>query len=158
MGGVDRGDQHRLMGVGFANVSQFKKWYKKAFMGPCNFSLSNAFTAWNLAINCDTRRGRGDCSTMKRLLKWEFYSVAAEEMTTYFDDNENIDLVQRSVGRAQMYTTSPVTKDDKLKNPTCMICSVEESIKKICVLKTRMVGDLREGKSIFRIVMIHTVI
>ena len=100
MGGVDRGDQHRLMGVGFANVSQFKKWYKKAFMVPCNFSLSNTFTAWNLAINCDTRRGRGDCSTMKRLLKWEFYSVAAEEMTTYFDDNENIDLVQRSVGRA----------------------------------------------------------
>ena len=26
IGGVDRGDQHRVMGAGFANVSHFKKW------------------------------------------------------------------------------------------------------------------------------------
>ena len=29
MGGVDRGDQHRVMGAGFANVAHFKKWYKR---------------------------------------------------------------------------------------------------------------------------------
>ena len=26
MGGVDRGNQHRVMGAGFANVAHFKKW------------------------------------------------------------------------------------------------------------------------------------
>ena len=51
MGGVDRGDQHRLMGAEFKNVSHFKKWYKKIFMRLCNLSLVNTFTAWNLAIN-----------------------------------------------------------------------------------------------------------
>ena len=29
MGGVDRGDQHRIMGAGFSNVAHFKKMYKK---------------------------------------------------------------------------------------------------------------------------------
>ena len=48
MGGVDRGDQHRVMGAGFANVAHFKKWYKKAFLGICDFSLLQAFTVWNI--------------------------------------------------------------------------------------------------------------
>ena len=50
MGGVDRSDQHRVMGAGFANVAHFKKWYKKAFLGICDFSLLQAFTAWNLGV------------------------------------------------------------------------------------------------------------
>ena len=33
MGGVDRGDQHRVMEAGFLNVVHFKKWYIKAFLG-----------------------------------------------------------------------------------------------------------------------------
>ena len=31
MDGVDRGDQHRVVGAGFANVAHFKKWYKRHF-------------------------------------------------------------------------------------------------------------------------------
>ena len=56
-------------------------------MGLCDFSLLNAFTTWGLAVSCDARRGRGDFSTMKRLLTLGFYSVAAEEIMTYADDN-----------------------------------------------------------------------
>ena len=33
MGDVDRGDQHRVMGAGFSDVTHFKKWYKKAYLG-----------------------------------------------------------------------------------------------------------------------------
>ena len=43
MDGVDRGDQHRVMGAGFANVAHFKKWYKKVFMGITDFSFLQAF-------------------------------------------------------------------------------------------------------------------
>ena len=39
----DRGDQHRVVGVGFANVAHFKKWYKKAFMGIADFCLLAGF-------------------------------------------------------------------------------------------------------------------
>ena len=76
MGGVDRGDQHRVMGAGFANVSHFKKWYKKAFLGVCDFALLNAFTAWNLSVTKENLT-RGGCLKNK-LVKWEFYSVVAE--------------------------------------------------------------------------------
>ena len=30
MGGVDRGNQHRVVDVGFANAAHFKKWHQKA--------------------------------------------------------------------------------------------------------------------------------
>ena len=51
MGRVDRGYQHRLMGKGFTNITHFKKWYKKAFLGLAGFSFFQGFTAWNLAVN-----------------------------------------------------------------------------------------------------------
>ena len=51
MGGVDCGDQHRVVGAGFANVAYFKKWCKKAFLGFADFCLLQAFTAQNLSVD-----------------------------------------------------------------------------------------------------------
>lgn len=45
MGGVDRGDQHCLIGAGFVDMSHVKTWYKKIYFGTCNFSLFYAFSA-----------------------------------------------------------------------------------------------------------------
>jgi len=50
MGGVDRGDQHRVMGAGISNVAHFKKWYKKAYLGIANCCMLNVFSAWNLSV------------------------------------------------------------------------------------------------------------
>ena len=44
MGGVDRRDQHGIVGAGFETISHFKKWCKKVFLGTCDFSLLQAFT------------------------------------------------------------------------------------------------------------------
>ena len=70
MGGVDCGDQHRVVGAGFANVAHFKKWYKKAFMGIADFSLLQAFTVWNLSVdeNYESRRGNANVKR-KKLIK-----------------------------------------------------------------------------------------
>ena len=57
--GVDRGDQHRVMGADFANVAHFKKWSKKAILGVFDFSFLQAFISWNLAINSEDRNRRG---------------------------------------------------------------------------------------------------
>ena len=70
MGGVDQGDQHRVMGAGFANVAHFKKWYKKAFMGIADFCLLNAFSAWNLAVDKEQANNRGGEVRRNKLLKW----------------------------------------------------------------------------------------
>ena len=89
MGGADRGDQHRVMGAGFANVTHFKKWYKKVFMGIADFSFLQAFAAWNLSVEKVIQRPlRSDKKLRIRLLKWQGYAVAAEEFMSYVDEDE----------------------------------------------------------------------
>ncbi len=73
MDGVDRGDQHRVMGTGFANVSHFKKWYKEVSLGVTDFNFLNAFVARNLLVDeleRSNKRG-GKCKRVK-LFKWKF--------------------------------------------------------------------------------------
>ena len=89
MDGVDMGDQHRVMGAGFANVAHFKKWYKKVFMGLSDFSFLQAYSAWNLSVEEMMVNSRGGEIKRKRLVKWQFYAVAAEEMMTYVDKDES---------------------------------------------------------------------
>ena len=91
MGGVDRGDQHRVVGAGFANVSHFKKWYKKVILAIADFSLLQALTAWNLSTVTPERELRGGIPKRKQIMKWEFYSVVAEEMMTYNDSDDSDD-------------------------------------------------------------------
>ncbi len=138
MGGVDRGDQHRVMGAGFANVSHFKKWYKKAFLGVCDFGLLNAFTAWNLSVDSNERT-RG-VATKRKLLKWEFYSVVAEELMSYVDNKDDISTCHSAQKSSQNTTHFGVAIDKsyKFKNPTCVVCSTEESVKrKVLQLKDK---------------------
>ena len=67
MGGVDHGDQqHRVIGAGFANVTLFKKWYKKAFLGIYDFSLLQAFTAWNLGVKKNKSDDDRRCVNIRR--------------------------------------------------------------------------------------------
>ena len=136
MGGVDRGDQHRVVGAGFANVAHFKKWYKKAFFGIADFCLLQAFTAWNLSIDASDRRSSE--SRRKKIVKWEFYSVMAEEMMSYVDRHEDgVNDGSMSNNRTLKkymdghYPKSYFEFDKKyiVNRPVCMICSMEESVR-----------------------------
>ena len=135
MGGVDRGDQHRIVGAGFSNVAHFKKWYKKAFLGVADFSLLQAFTAWNLSVDQirENRRGNSEVKR-KKLIKWQFYSVLAEELMMYVDSNEDNDTLvghsKSSVNR-MMQGHVPASyfnfdKEERTSRPLCMICSMDE--------------------------------
>ena len=57
IGGVDHGDQNRLMMEGFENVNHFKKLYNKAYIKLFDFNMMNSYTAWNLATNTDDSEG-----------------------------------------------------------------------------------------------------
>ena len=52
IGGVDRGNQHQVIGTCFVNVAHFKKWFTKVFFGIANFYLPQAFILWNLSDAC----------------------------------------------------------------------------------------------------------
>ena len=138
MGGVDRGDQHRVMGAGFANVAHFKKWYKKAFMGIADFSLLNAFSAWNLSVDAQQANSRGGEVRRNKLLKWQFYATAAEELMAYIDEDEAESILTPTAYSLQGHAPRPITKEysDK-KYPHCMICSMEEAISHRCMQSSR---------------------
>ena len=133
MDGVDRGDQHRVVGAGFANVAHFKKWYKKAFLGICDFGFLQAFTAWNLSVDTKERRTRGRGTDRKNLLKWQFYSVVAEEMMT-FADYEDIGIEDRRIfSESHVPIPIPKEKDQResgMKVPRFMVCSMEEGVQR----------------------------
>ena len=56
---------------------------------------------------------------IKKVLKWEFYSVAAEEMMTFHDD-EDI-AIEEKQQFVESHVPTPIPKDSELKTPTCMI-------------------------------------
>ena len=110
MGGIDRVDQHRVVGAGFANVAHFKEWYKKAFFGIADFHLLQAFTAWNLSIDASDRKSSD--SKQKKIVKLEFYSVMAGEMMSYIDrhDDGNNDGIESNNKKLQNYMYSHYPK------------------------------------------------
>ena len=76
-------------------------------MGVSDFSFLQAFTAWNLATNIEDRNRRGGVVNHRELKKWEFYSVASEEMMTYaeYDDDAS---GQQAHGQGTSHTPVPV--------------------------------------------------
>ena len=85
MGGVDRGDQCRLMGAGFAKKAHYKKWYKKSFFAILDFMLLNGYIAWNMAAAAENGDNKYD------LPKWEFYAFVAEQLLGFDDDDDDND-------------------------------------------------------------------
>jgi len=83
MFGVDKGDQIRMHGGGFARKAHFQKWYKKAFFAVADCMLLNSLIAWNLSCSHRTKNQR------RRLQRHEFYHWIAEAMLNYSDPTLN---------------------------------------------------------------------
>ena len=64
-----------------------------------------------------------------RSLKWEFYSIAAEEMMTYVENEEDLDITLTGQQNTSQ-NLLPGASDPSLKGPTCMIWLMEESIQR----------------------------
>ncbi len=142
MGGVDRGDHHGVIGAGFANIAHFKKCFKKAFFGIADFCLLQAFTAWNLSVDQITKNRRGNSDIkQKKVLKWEFYSVLAEELMMYVDTMHDADdgstarrtsIEHFKTHAMKGYVPAPFDAFDRkciTDKPLCMMCSIDKMAK-----------------------------
>ena len=135
MDGVHCGDQHRVVGARFAKVAHFKKWYKKAFFGIADFCLLQAFTAWNLSIDASESR-------RKKIVKWEFYSIMAEEMMSDMDRHDDgiNDGTKTNHKKLKKYMDGHYPKlyfefDKKIifnRPVICMICSWRNLFELMC--------------------------
>ena len=84
MDGLDRGNQHRTLGRGLTNADHFLNWYKNDFLLISDFSLLQAFTAWNMSVDNFRYRWIGVVLRHNNMEKWKLYSSVAEEFLAYF--------------------------------------------------------------------------
>ena len=144
MGGVDRGDQYRELGAGFATKAHYKKWYKKAFFAVLDFMLLNSFFAWNMAAE-DPVLNRF------RLPKDKYYAALAEEMCLYKDDGNNLDdeddatNAAADIRRRNLSMHVPLRANTK-ERPYCRVCKLEETLRKSVGLRYEKDGNSRHQK------------
>ncbi|CAB9496595.1 unknown protein [Seminavis robusta] len=133
MFGVDKGDQIRVHGGGFANKAHFKKWYKKIYLGILDCYLLNAYIAWNMAAAIPR-------STKHNLHRHEFFTVVAEQMMLYFrnEDDDDVGIGTNTVldghfraAQEQQNTSHyPVAKEAGRRNVRCAVCKLERNMNK----------------------------
>ena len=125
MFGVDKGDQIRMHGGGFARKAHFKKRYKKIHLGILDIMLMNSYIGWNMAA------GKAG-STKYHLKRWEFYTLIAEYMLNFKDPRPNklAESLQRTAAvsfiEGEVHTPFQIVYS-KMPNAVCMVCKLESN-------------------------------
>ena len=122
MDAVDRGDQYREMGAGFASKSHYKKWYKKAVFAVYDFMLLNSFFAWNMAA---------EDPSLKRfkIKKHLFCAALLKEMLAFSEDDDfcDEDFNDPDVGSFVRIDPTVDHYPNKCTVRTyCVVCKLEE--------------------------------
>lgn len=121
--GVDKSDQMRAAGGGFALKAHYQKWYKRAYFAIFDMMALNALIAWNQS--CKVRSLRR--SMVKR---HEFLWYVAESMLTYTDTRQSA-KVHPSVSREESTIASSLDGHAvNCKDPyaRCAVCKLDYNI------------------------------
>jgi len=126
MFGVDKGDQMRLHGGGFARKAHFKKWCKRAFMAALDMMLLNGLIAWNLSSQ-DPLLHRSEFT------RYDFYTWVAESMLHFVDparfhkrEPMSPELVRDTAARRQ---EQPLHKPGPTaRRSWCQVCRLEANV------------------------------
>jgi len=127
MFGVDKGDQMRLHGGGFARKAHFQKWYKRSFMAIMDFMLLNSLIKWNMSAKEKPELHRS------KFTRHDFYTWIAEALLQYEDP------ARRQFRNPLSPNIVRDTAERKSKNPThapgpagrracCQVCRLEANI------------------------------
>jgi hypothetical protein len=154
MGAVDKGDQARMYGSGWANKGHLRKWYKKGFHGVLDIMLLQSWIGWRLAVSEHasedaTNVPAGGTTRWKASLKkQEFNVLVAMEMMTYIDtdagaegagnvilnDQQHATTVQFEEGHHPVPLPSTDSNGRRLRFQ-CLVCSLENSVRRLANLE-----------------------
>ena len=90
--------------------------------------MLNAFSAWNLSVDELSNSSRGGIQQRYKLLKWEFYTTAAEEMMPYVDMDEIVEATEVEPTGSSSHVPNSIPKNFRLKYPQCIISSIKKSV------------------------------
>jgi Transposase IS4 len=115
--GVDKSDQMRAAGGGFALKAHYKKWYKRAYFAILDMMTLNALIAWNLSAQ--TSSGRRKRTELKR---HEFLWYIAQCMLDYREKTSETVTV----------TTTNTSATDELDGHAPLPCSDSHARCAVC--------------------------
>ena len=114
MGGVDKGDQLRAHGGGFAKKAHYKKWYKKAYFAVLDCMLMNSYIAWNESV-----KERGVHNRLP-LSRDKFYTHVAESLLNFREKDSTVPPNGSSVsGRSVASQRSGDSRHSGVSNREC---------------------------------------
>ena len=127
MGAIDRGDQMRVQGGGFATHVHFKKWYKRTYLAILDCMLLNAYIAWNLSTKPGPNRAPG----RMELTRAKFYTIVAQEMCAYEEEKNDFeeDIIEPSQQRRSNDCGDHIPLADDDHKRRCTVCLVEYRMK-----------------------------
>jgi Transposase IS4 len=130
MFGVDKGDQMRVHGGGFAAKAHYKKWYKKQFLAIIDCMLLNAFVAWNMAAG-----GRQRVTASKYPLKrHHFLMSVSQSMLDCKDDDaaSAASIAAASIKKRKRvhHTMEGHIPESSNKRHACNVCKLEVGMNK----------------------------
>ena len=135
MYGVDKHDQLRAVGGGFAKKAHFKKWYKKTLLGVFDMMLVNSYIAWNMSLQT------------RKLTRHEFFHCVAQQLIEYKDE---------SLSSAIPPSPEKESAFDNMKNghqpegtlpfSKCAVCNLEVNILKKDMVNKERYKDIKRYK------------
>ena len=124
MDGVDRGDQIREIGAGFARKAHYKKWYKRAYFAVLDFMMLNGMFSWNMPVVSEPSLGR------LKLKKWQFHAAVATEMMNFVDDGHQGEEDSESEDDGDVVRAHLPELITAGKQIYCQVCKLEEKWRK----------------------------
>lgn len=125
MFGVDKGDQFRVHGGGFAQKAHFKKWYKKVHLAILDIMLMNAFVGWNFAASEQT-------SSKLTLKRHHFYTIVAESMLYFREANPKgmaaEEILNQSATILFLEGETHQAHQSTDNNARCCVCKIEANM------------------------------
>jgi len=120
MFGVDKGDQIRMHGGGFARKAHFQKWHKRAFFAIVDCMLLNSLIAWNMSAGI----GR----THKQRLKRHQYLMYIAQRLLDFPDDEREAEIGEEMSIATMSTGNHIPLEASGRDVKCCVCRLEHNM------------------------------
>jgi Transposase IS4 len=132
MQGVDKNDQMRAAGGGFALKAHYQKWYKRAYFAILDMMTLNALIAWNISVQTSTRR-----NNRVPLKRHEFLWYIAESMLTFKDTRQQSAAFVDAAGVTVVTKDTDITLDGHAPvpcsdhNAKCAVCRLDWNIKRL---------------------------
>ena len=128
MGGVDRNDQMRESGGGFAKgIRRYNRWFKTPIFAVQDIGMVNASIAWNMMSETD----KGIELGIYRSPLDKFQTVPAHDMLNWDEEEiHNMQTRQQQGGQANSLHLPSHEKLETKQRPSCPVCKLELHMKK----------------------------